>query len=146
MTAENTRRTWVPWPAAFIDDLVFTDKEEQEILDKHKISRRRYYAWLGDARFLDRLQNRIQASRNRNTLRIARHAAKAVDKIIDTLADSRSTAARKARLDLITLDKGTLKTAAADASADRSTPQPQTPTLTPEQRNAVLAALARTND
>ena len=88
-----------------IDALVLNYKEdEQVILDRHKIGRRRYRRWLSQPAFVAELERGAAGARKRAVLLAARHRPEAVCNLVHAMrkkADGEFTAAnRRASLDL----------------------------------------------
>lgn len=89
-----------------IEDLFNVDLLEQEVLDKHSISRNLYNKWLADAGFIEQLDRRIADSYRRSALMLARQAPLAVSRLVGLTGSKQQETARKACLDIIQSDTG----------------------------------------
>ena len=126
---------------AVLDDLFLGKLDEQEALDKHKVSRAIYERWLVDERFAAELEKRIVHSYRQSRVILARHAAKAASKLSDLADSGKGETARKACLDIISLQTPS-RTDAKRAPTAKQKPEPPAPQLSPETASRLLAALA----
>ncbi len=120
-----------------IEDLFTGELDEQAVLDKYKVSREVFNRWLCCDGFIKQLNERIAGSFRQSRLIIARFAPLAASKLVQlTTSDSQETA-RKACLDIISMDShGLTGTPAVPV---------ETPTfdeLSAESASRILAALA----
>ena len=124
---------------AVIDDL-FEGEQEQAILEKHKLSRKLYDKWLADEAFIARLDWRIQWEYRKSAFELARKVPAVVSELMKLTKSKQSETARKACLDIITMQTtrlaGTLET-----QADNPKP-PDSPQISPETAGKLLAVLA----
>ena len=88
---------------AVIDDLFAGRLEEQEILDKYKLSKRIYHKWLKDDTFSGQLERRINEAYRQSALLIARYAPTAAIKLVQLTDSDKPETARKACLDIISM-------------------------------------------
>ena len=124
---------------AVIDDL-FEGKQEQAILEKHKLSRKLYDKWLADEVFTARLDSRIQWEYRKSAFKLARNAPDAASKLMELTKSKQSETARKACLDIITMQTARLAGTPA-VPGDNPTP-PDSPQFSPETAGKILAVLA----
>ena len=126
---------------AVLDDLFVDKLDEQEVLDKHRVSRAIYERWLADERFAAALEQRIVHSYRQSRVILARGAAKAADNLVGLAGSEKGETARKACLDIIALHS---PSHADDKQAPTAKPKPDpsTPQLSPETASRLLAALA----
>jgi ABC-type proline/glycine betaine transport system substrate-binding protein len=127
---------------AVIDDLFAGRLEEQEILDKYKLSRRLYDKWLNDNTFNGQFQKRINEAYRQSTVLIARYAPMAAAKLIQLTNSDKPETARKACLDIISMPVHTAvkKEKPSDTPKPADTPPPVS--LNPETAGKLLAVLA----
>jgi hypothetical protein len=125
---------------AVIEDL-FEGNKEQEILEKHKLSRKLYEKWLADGAFNRRLDRRAEWENRKIAFKLARSAREAVSKLAGLTDSKQAETARKACVDLITISAN--RSAAGSASqADNPAPSPESTPLPPETASKLLAVLA----
>jgi hypothetical protein len=122
-----------------LDDLFTGLDNQQQALEKHKISISLYNRWLAEENFAAEFEHRLQNARRQGELLITRYSSVAAVKLIELTQSQNPETARKACLDIITLSKP----ASAKPDAD-STPQnaDAAPELSPELASRLLAALA----
>jgi len=125
---------------AVIEDL-FEGKQEQEILKKHKLSRKLYEKWLANETFNRRLDRRAEWENRRSELMLARKAREAVSSLVKLTESKQSETARKACVDLITISAN--RSAGSSATqADNPASSPDSQPLPPETAGKLLAVLA----
>jgi hypothetical protein len=88
---------------AVIEDLFAGQLEEQEILDKYRLSRRLYNKWRNDNTFNGQLEKRITQAYQQSAVLIARYAPVAAAKLIQLTGSDKPETARKACLDIISM-------------------------------------------
>jgi hypothetical protein len=125
---------------AVIEDLFAGQVEEQEILKKHNLSRKLYDKWLADEAFNTRLDWRIQWEYRKSAFELARNAPAVVSELMKLTKSKQPETARKACLDIITMQATRLAGTPA-TPGDNPTP-PDSPQLSPETAGKVLAVLA----
>jgi len=86
-----------------IEDLFVGELTEQDVLDKYKVGRHLYSKWLTDERFAEHLDRRIAASYRRSAAYIARCAPLAAAKLVELTESDKTETARKACLDIISM-------------------------------------------
>ena len=123
-----------------IDDLFEGKLQEREILKKHNFSRKLYDKWLADEAFIARLDWRIEWEYRKSAFKLARNTPAAVSKLMELIKSEQSETARKACLDIITMQATPLVGTPA-TPGDNPTP-PGSPQLSPETAGKVLAVLA----
>ncbi len=127
---------------ALIEDLFVSEVEDQEVLDKHKVSRQLYHKWLADEVFVEQLDQRVAGAHRQSTFLIARYARSAAAKLIRLINCEKEETARKACLDIITMNPSTSLTC-TPAPPDDKTKEP-TP-ISPQAASRFLAVLAEEN-
>jgi hypothetical protein len=127
---------------AVIEDL-FTDKlDEQGVLDKHKVARGLYERWLTDERFLGHLERRMARSVRRSHMILARQVPHAVTRLVELTKLGQGETARKACLDIISMNVPTSPRPQSETSAASQAIAPEAE-LSPEVASRLLAALAK---
>jgi hypothetical protein len=86
-----------------IEDLFVGQLDEQEILDKYKLSRKLYNKWQNDDSFKEHFDKRIADAYRQSTVLIARYAPVAAAKLIQLTESDKPETARKACLDIISI-------------------------------------------
>ena len=127
---------------AVIDELFTGRLDEQEILDKYKLSRRIYDKWLNNDAFSGQLERRISEAYRQSAVLIARYAPMAAAKLIQLTNSDKPETARKACLDIISMPVHTVgqKDRPSDTPQPADTPPPVS--LKPETAGKLLAVLA----
>lgn len=123
---------------AVTEDIFDGELKEQEILTKHKLSRRLYDKWLADESFRAYCERRMIWERRRCELTLARSARSAASRLMALTGSQTPETARKACLDIISMQP-------ADQRADAEAPS-DGPELPPETAGKLLAALAEGQD
>ncbi len=128
---------------AVIDDLFEGRLEEQEILEKHNISRRLYDKWLADEGFNEHLDRCMVWEYRRCEFMLAHYARVAASNLVQiTDPDPKKPeAARKACIDIITMRANRLAGPPA-VPVDNPTPTSESLNLSPETTGKLLAVLA----
>jgi len=88
---------------AVIEDLFRGELDEQEILDKHNVSRNLYHEWQSDDSFIEQFDRRIASAYLQSAALIARYAPLAAAKLIQLTESEKAETARKACLDIISM-------------------------------------------
>ncbi len=128
---------------ALIQGLFASKLDEQKILDKHRVSRQLYRKWLADEQFTEELNQRVAGAYRRSTFLFARNASKVAQKLVDLTENKSPETARKACLDIITMNPSTGLPATGSARDDETEePSP----IPPETASRLLAVLAEKND
>ena len=125
---------------AVIEDLFAGELEEQEVLDRHKVSRNTFNKWLSDQRFIEQFNNRIAQAYHQSELIIARYARLAALKLIELTESDKDETARKACLDIITRNSISPRLYAEGLNPEQSTPPVDK--LSPQTASRLLAVLA----
>ena len=86
-----------------LDDLFTGRDNEQQVLEKHKISAALYHRWLAEESFAAEYERRLHYARRQGELLLARYSALAAAKLIELTQSQTQETARKACLDIITL-------------------------------------------
>ena len=125
---------------AVIDDL-FEDKiEESEILKNHNLSRKLFEKWLADKGFLDHIDRRIAWEYRLGEIKMARSVTKAVTNLMKLTESGQPETARKACLDVITMQANL--SAGVQASKDNTKPPAESLPFSRETAGKMLALLA----
>jgi len=124
---------------AVIEDL-FEGKKEQEILEKHNLSRKLYEKWLADDAFISQLDRHMAWEYRRSELMLARKARDAVSDLVGLTKSQQSETARKACLDIITMRANRLAGTPAVPVDNPTSAVPQP--LSIETAGKILAVLA----
>lgn len=123
---------------AVIEDLFAAKMDEQKVLEKHHVSGALYSRWLADERFVEQFDRRLDQAYRSGRLTLARNASNAADKLVALTECEKEETARKACLDIITLNSPAARTAgAAEHPTETSASE-----LPPETAARLLAALA----
>ncbi len=126
-----------------IEDLFEGKLKENEILQKHKVSRAAYNKWLADDNFIGEFDKRIEVSHMRNAAHIARDISKALVNLVE-LSKGQGETARKACLDIIALQSHAAAQTQIQPKTNEQSEPPQSD-LSPEAASRILAALAEEN-
>lgn len=127
---------------AVIEDLFAGEHKEQEILDRHKLSRKLYNKWLADDAFNARLDWRIRWEYRRSEFKLARSVPEAVSNLVELAKSGQTETARRACLDIIKM----LADRLADNSApgdDNPAPDSKSQNFSPETAGKILTILAQ---
>ena len=127
---------------AVMEDLFSGGLDEQAVLDKHKVSRNVYDSWLTDGLFVSEFDRRIMSAHRQSAALIARYAPLAAAKLVQLTESEKDETARKACLDIISLqallDKGIAQP--SGSQTDEAQPLQQ---ITGQTASRLLAALAQ---
>ena len=88
---------------AVIEEMFSEQFDEQQVLDKHKVSRNIYNKWLADSAFAYEFDRRVASARRQGELIIAKYASLAAAKLVQLTESESQETARKACLDIISL-------------------------------------------
>lgn len=91
--------------SALIDELFGGKLNEREVLERHKVGRQLYDRWLADGQFVEQLNRRIVAGHRESIFLIAGNAWSAAVSLLRLAECGKEETARKASLDVITLNK-----------------------------------------
>ena len=86
-----------------LEELFSGQLSEQEILNKHKISRHVYNKWLNDSGFIEYFYQRIRGYSMQSSLIVARYAPVAAARLVELTGSDKEETARKACLDVISM-------------------------------------------
>ena len=125
---------------AVIEDLFAGELEEQEVLDRHKVSRNTFNKWLSDQRFIGRLNEHITRAYHQSELIIARYARLAALKLIELTESDKDETARKACLNIITRNSISPRLYAGGLNPEQTTSDGRQ--LSPQTASRLLAVLA----
>ena len=127
---------------AVLKDLFAGELEEQEVLEKHHVSPSLFERWLADERFAEQFERRIAHAHRQSRIILAQCAPAAAAKLTQLTQSKNEETARKACLDIISLDTPAGRQESSDTAPDPEGP-PSTHTLSPEIASRLLTALAR---
>ena len=127
---------------AVMEDLFSGGLDEQAVLDKHKVSRNVYDRWLTDGLFVSEFDRRIMSAHRQSAALIARYAPLAAAKLVQLTESEKEETARKACLNIISLqallDKRIVQP--GESQTDEAQPLQQ---MTGQAASRLLAALAQ---
>ena len=123
---------------AVIEEMFSEQLDEQQVLDKHKVSRNIYNKWLADSAFTDEFDRRTASARRQGELIIAKYASLAAAKLVQLTESKSQETARKACLDIISLPSAK-KPQGPSETEQAGEQQPQ---LSDETVSKLLAVLA----
>jgi len=123
---------------AVIEEMFSEQLDEQQVLDKHKVSRNVYNKWLADSAFTDEFDRRTASARRQGELIIAKYASLAAAKLVQLTESKSQETARKACLDIISLPSAK-KPQGPSETEQAGEQQPQ---LSDETVSKLLAVLA----
>lgn len=123
-----------------IDDLFAGELDEAAVLEKHDVTARIYGRWQADDAFIEHLEKRIAAAHRSSAALIARYAPVAAAKLIQLTQSDKEEVARRACLDVISMQKPQPKAAPPDAAEPR--PAGQFPPLSDHAASRILEILA----
>jgi len=126
---------------AVIEDLFSGELDEQQVLDKHNVSRNVYNKWLAEERFDDEFSRRIDSAHRQSRLIIAGYAPIAAAKLVQLTESESQETARKACLDIISLPNIAAKKA-EQLSKEQKSDEAQGEQFSAETAARLLAALA----
>jgi hypothetical protein len=126
---------------AVLEDLFTGELDEQAVLDKHAVPRCLYERWLADERFTEQIERRIAHAYCQSRMILARYAPTAAVRLVELTDCEKEETARKACLDIISLQWPASHNAPSDAPPASQAPAPA-PDLSPETASRLLAALA----
>ncbi len=126
-----------------IEDLFAGELDEQAVLEKHKVSAKLYNNWQADGAFIEQFERRIAAAHRQSAALIARYAPIAAAKLVQLTQCGKEETARKACLDIISMQTP-LSAPPRPKAADPDAPE-QSPTLSDQTACKILALLAEEN-
>jgi crotonobetainyl-CoA:carnitine CoA-transferase CaiB-like acyl-CoA transferase len=88
---------------AVIEELFTGDLDEQDVLDKYKVSRTLFDKWQSDNNFTEQFDRRIASAYRQSAMLIARYAPLAATKLIQLTDSEKPETARRACLDIISM-------------------------------------------
>ena len=124
-----------------MEDLFGGELDEQEVLDKHKVSRNVYNKWLADGAFVDEFDRRVASVRRQGEFIIARYAPLAAAKLVQLTESKSQETARKACLDIISLPQAAVEKHQRQSEVERTGEQ-GSQQLSDETASKLLAVLA----
>ncbi|MBW8038609.1 MAG: hypothetical protein FVQ85_01270 [Planctomycetes bacterium] len=125
-----------------MDNMFTGELDEQAVLDRHKVSRNVYSRWLADGLFVTEFDRRIMSAHRQSAALIARYAPLAAAKLVHLTESEKEETARKACLDIISLQALLDKRIAQPSQSQTTETQPQQQ-LTEQAASRLLAALAQ---
>jgi hypothetical protein len=119
-----------------LDELFENGGDEIVVLKRYDISRKLWHKWLAGKDFADEMAERIGASRRQSRIILSKYSPFAASKLIELCGSENQETARKAAMDIITLQKDGLNTDDVNDSAEPSA------AIDPATASKLLAALA----
>lgn len=123
-----------------LDEIFLGELDEQQVLDKYKVSKSVYCKWLSDACFAEQFDKRIAASYQQSAALLARYATLAAAKLVQLTESENQETARKACLDIISMQR---KTSDPRHKAAESENMNAASPLSPETASKILEVLAQ---
>jgi len=131
---------------AVLDELFLGELDEQQVLDKYKVKRAVFSCWLSDDFFAEQFDRRIASAYRQSAALVARYATLAAAKLVQLTDSSNPETARKACLDIITLDSRSSVLDARKKPADEKPVESALPPLSPATASKILEVLAKESD
>lgn len=127
---------------AVIDDLFGGELDEQAVLEKHKVNRNVYNEWLADELFTSEFDRRIMSAHRQSAALIAKYTPLAAAKLVQLTGSEKVETARKACVDIISLQALLDKRIAQpnESQSEQTNPLQQ---ITEQTASRLLAALAQ---
>ena len=128
---------------AVIDDLFSGELDELAVLEKLKVSRNVYNGWLADGLFASEFDRRIMSAHRQSAALIAKYAPLAAAKLVQLTESEKVETARRACLDIISLQALLDKRMDPpnESQSDQTHPLQQ---MTEQRASRLLAVLAQT--
>jgi len=123
-----------------IDDLFAGELDEQAVLEKYRVTPRLYEKWQADDAFIEQFERRIAAAYRRSAALLARCAPIAAAKLVQLTQCEKEEIARKACLDIISMQMP-LSAPPRPKAADPDVPE-QSSLISPQTASKILALLA----
>jgi hypothetical protein len=127
---------------AVIDDLFSGELDEQAVLDKHKVSRNVHNGWLADGLFASEFDRRIMSAHRQSAALIAKYAPLAAAKLVQLTESEKVETARRACLDIISL-QALLDKRIAQPNESQTDESQMLRQITEQNASRLLAALAQ---
>ncbi len=125
-----------------MDDMFTGGLDEQAVLEQHKVSRNVYSRWLADGLFVSEFDRRIMSAHRQSAALIARYVLLAAAKLVHLTESDKEETARKACLDIISL-QALLDKRIAQPSQSQTTETQPLQQITEQTASRLLAALAQ---
>jgi len=129
---------------AVIEDLFAGELDEQAVLEKHRVNPRLYKKWQADDAFIEQFERHIAVAYRQSAAMIARYAPVAAAKLVQLTQCDKEETARKACLDIISMQ--TPLSAPSRPKAPDPDASQQSPTLSEQTASKILAILAEQAD
>ena len=130
----------------FIEDL-FAGLDEQQALEKYKISVKTYSRWLSDEGFVSHFNRQLEIAHRQGELIIARYASLAAARLVELTESENQETRRKACLDIISLPAKKRQALEAKKNAgtvnEADNPAMENIKLSSETAGKLLAAMAK---
>ena len=127
---------------AVMEDLFSGELDEQAVLGRHKVSRNVYDKWLADGLFVSEFDRRIMLAHRQSAALIAKYAPLAAAKLVQLTESEKVETARRACLDIISLQALLDKRMAPPNESQTPETQPLQQ-ITDQTASRLLAALAQ---
>ena len=120
-----------------INDIFAADLNEQAVLQKHNVSPKLYSKWHDNDAFIEQFEKRTVAVHRQSSALIASYAPVAALRLVDLTESEQPETARKACLDVISMQTS------STSKAQQKPPAPgHSPQLTEQLAGKILAILA----
>jgi hypothetical protein len=127
---------------AVIEELFTGDLDEQDVLDKYKVSRSLFDKWQSDDNFTEQFDRRIASAYRQSAVLIARYAPLAATKLIELTNSEKPETARRACLDIISMPMSQTGRKTQVSSKPQPTDAQQPPPFSERIAGKLLAILA----
>lgn len=101
MSKSREKRRLTKKQRSILSDIFENQLDENEIQQKHNISREKLKEYISDPMFVDELESRVDSSRRQCRIIIARYGPLAAAKLVELTESEKAETARKACLDII---------------------------------------------
>lgn len=126
---------------AVLEGLFTGESDEQTVLRRNAVPQPLYEKWLADEQFTRQFEQRIASGYRQSRIVLARNAPDAARKLVKLAAKGEGETARKACLDIISLQRPAGRKTPLDAPPVPEASVPATD-LSPETASRLLATLA----
>lgn len=128
--------------SAVLDDMLAGERDEREILEKHRVSQKTFNRWLAQDAFITELNRRLQWLDLQSKLIITRYKTLAAAKLVHLTDSKNPETARKACLDIMNLPNRSDNPLRQPGNEQQASRPAEHHELSPEICSRLLAALA----
>ncbi len=125
---------------AVLDDLFSSELTEQQILEKHSVSKTLFNRWRSDETFITEFDRRIELLNRNSKLLIAKYSSLVAAKLIALTESENQETARKACLDILSLTK-TDEQKSKDEQKPNFADNDESPQMSPKLAEKILKSL-----